>query len=321
MSSEFDEQREPDQYALSGPTTESRNPATMEIDLLPTIEMLERFNSEDLKVAAAVRCELPQIAQAVDQAAERMRRGGRVFYFGAGTSGRLGALDAAEWPPTFGTPPELAQAFIAGGPAALTQSVEAAEDNYLAGEQAVEAAGIGQNDVVIGLAASGRTPYVIGAVMKAQELGALTVGICCNRPSPLGALADIAIVPVVGPEALTGSTRLKAGTAQKLVLNMFSTGVMVRLGKTYGNLMVDMRATNTKLRERSRRMIEMVTGLEPKAAGQLLECAGGEVKTAILMELGQLDATDARAALEAVGGVIRRALQAQHIPAGSTGER
>ena len=236
-------------------TTESRNPATANIDTVSTLEMVRLINAEDAKVAPAVATQLPHIAEAIDRIAARMREGGRLIYVGAGTSGRLGVLDASECPPTFNTAPKQVVGLIAGGNIALTTAVEGAEDDREAGARAIAALNVAAKDNVVGIASSGSTPYVLGALAEARRRGALTISLACNSPAPVEALADVIIAPIVGPEVLTGSTRLKAGTAQKMVLNMLSTGVMIRLGKTYGNLMVDVRATNAKLRQRARRIV------------------------------------------------------------------
>ncbi|RPJ50363.1 MAG: N-acetylmuramic acid 6-phosphate etherase, partial [Chloroflexi bacterium] len=246
--------------------TESVNPRTADLDQLSTLEMLQRINAEDQLVPGAVARALPQIAEAVDRIAERMRRGGRLVYVGAGTSGRLGVLDAAEIPPTYGMEPDRVVALIAGGEQAIRSAVEGAEDDVQAGARALADLAVSEQDSVVGIAASGRTPYVLGALAEARRLGSLTISIACNSPAPVEALADIRIALLVGPEAITGSTRMKAGTAQKLALNLISTGVMVRLGKTYGNWMVDLRATNQKLRSRARRIVAQVCGLDKAAA-------------------------------------------------------
>ncbi len=289
--------------------TESRNPATMEIDSLPTQEMLRVINAEDRRVPEAVAAELPRIAAAVDRIAERVRDGGRLIYAGAGTSGRLGVLDAAECPPTFNTPPELVVALLAGGPGAITGAVEGAEDDVAAGARDVAALSLSKRDSILGIAASGGTPYVLGAMAEARRCGALVLSLACNHPSQLEELADIAIAPLVGPEVITGSTRLKAGTAQKLVLNMISTGVMIRLGKTFGNLMVDVRASNSKLRRRAQRIVEQACGLDEADARALLEACGGEVKVAIVSSLAGLSPAEATGRLDASGGVVQQALQ------------
>jgi N-acetylmuramic acid 6-phosphate etherase len=289
--------------------TEQRNPASADIDLMPALELARIMNDEDGRVAAAIRPELPAIAEAIERIAERMRRGGRLIYVGAGTSGRLGVLAASECPPTYSTPPGLVVGLIAGGERALTQSVEAAEDDPAAGAAAVAAIGLQAEDTLVGLAASGSTPYVLGALEEAGRRGALTVSIACTRPARIAEAAQIAITPLVGPEVVTGSTRMKAGSAQKMVLNMLSTGVMVQLGKTYGNLMVDVRPTNAKLRRRALRIVQQVCAADAHAAQAALDASGGEVKTAIVMLALDLDAEQARARLQAAGGVTRRALR------------
>ncbi len=288
--------------------TEERNPATTDIDTLPTLDMLSLINSEDQKVALAVREELPNIASAVDAITARMQRGGRIIYFGAGTSGRLGVLDASECPPTFGTLPGLVVGLIAGGPAALTKSIEGAEDDHEDGSAEVAELDINENDCVVGIAASGCTPYVIGGLEEAKRRGALTVSIACNRPSPLEELAEIGIALLVGPEVITGSTRLKAGTAQKMVLNMISTGVMIRLGKTYSNLMVDGQPTNVKLRTRVRRIVAEATGLNLRQATEVLSACNGEIKTAIVAVLANVTPDVARRSLRETGENVRKAI-------------
>ena len=288
--------------------TEERNPLTTHIDTLPTLDMLMLINAEDQKVALAVRDELPKIAVAVDAITVRMQRGGRLIYIGAGTSGRLGVLDASECPPTFGTLPELVIGLIAGGPAALTESIEGAEDDRDGGVNEIAELDINKHDNVIGVAASGRTPYVIGGLEEARRCGALTVSIACNRPSPLEELAEIGIAPIVGPEVLSGSTRLKAGTAQKMVLNMISTGVMIRLGKTYSNLMVDVQPTNIKLRQRARRIVGEAAGLSLEQATEILQACDGEVKTAIVAVLADVLPEVARQRLLETGGFVRKAI-------------
>ncbi|MFN2129273.1 MAG: N-acetylmuramic acid 6-phosphate etherase, partial [Anaerolineae bacterium] len=236
------------------PSTEAPNPRTSDIDTLSSLEIVTLINDEDARVAGAVRAQLPEIAHAVDAIVGRLQRGGRLFYFGAGTSGRLGVLDASEMPPTFSVPRDLVQGWIAGGDSALRRSAEAAEDDAAAGAQAVRKANVTEADVVVGIAASGTTPWVLGAVTEARERGAATIGLTCNPDAPLAHAAEMAIVPVVGPEVIAGSSRMKAGTAQKMVLNMLSTATMIRLGKVYGNLMVDVRPTNDKLRRRAARI-------------------------------------------------------------------
>jgi N-acetylmuramic acid 6-phosphate etherase len=288
--------------------TEKRNPLTKNIDTLPTFEMLTLINAEDQKVALAVHDELLKIAAAVDAITARMQRGGRLIYIGAGTSGRLGVLDASECPPTFGIRPELVVGLIAGGPAALTDAVEGAEDDREGGAMEITELDVNENDSVIGVAASGRTPYAIGGLQEGKKRGALTISITCNRPSPLGELAEIDIALVVGPEVLSGSTRLKAGTAQKMVLNMISTAVMIRLGKTFSNLMVDVQPTNAKLRQRARRIVAEATGLDAKQAAEILSACNGEVKTAIVATLAGVSPELARIRLRQENGYVRKAI-------------
>jgi N-acetylmuramic acid 6-phosphate etherase len=298
----------PDQADLAQLPTEASNPASEGLDQLSTLEMLTVINAEDAKVAAAVKAELPRIAQAVDAIAERFQRGGRLFYIGAGTSGRLGVLDASECPPTFSVDAELVQGIIAGGDRALRLSSEHSEDSHEEGARDLAAAAFVQADTLVGIAASGRTPYVLGAIDYAKSLGALTIGLSCVPSSALAQAAELAITPATGPEVLTGSTRMKAGTATKLVLNMLSTGVMVRIGSTYGNLMVNVRPTNAKLVDRAERIICAATGCDQAAAARLLEESGSSVKTAIVM--GKLGASReaAEERLLAARGVLSRAL-------------
>jgi N-acetylmuramic acid 6-phosphate etherase len=295
--------------------TEARNPVTEKIDELSTLEMVRLFNTEDARVLEAVAAELPHIAEAIDRIAERMRPGtespeggGRLIYIGAGTSGRLGVLDASECPPTFGVAPDLVVALIAGGDGAIRHSIEGAEDDTQAGARDVAALNVGERDSVVGIAASGRTPYVIGGMAEARRRRALVVSLACNRPSPMHALADVSIALLVGPEVITGSTRLKAGTAQKLALNMISTGVMVRLGKTFGNLMVNVQTTNAKLQARALRIVEQACRLAPEEAEAQLAASGGEVKTAIVSALAGVTPDEARRRLDEAGGVVRIAL-------------
>lgn len=288
--------------------SEAANPASADIDLLPTAAMLERINAEDARVAPAVAAVLPQIAQAVEAIAAALRAGGRLVYVGAGTSGRLGVLDASECPPTFSTAPGQVLGLIAGGDRALRTAVEGAEDDPAAGAAAVEGAGVGGRDVVVGIAASGRTPFVLGALRAARAAGAVTVALTCNPGSALAAEAGIEIAPPVGPEVIAGSTRMKAGTAQKLVLNMLSTGAMIRLGRVHGNLMVELQATNAKLTARAARIVMAATGCDAGTAQAILADTGGEVKLAILMLLTGLEEEPAREALAGAGGVLRRAL-------------
>lgn len=288
--------------------TEQRNPRTADIDLATPLEIVDLLAAEDRVVPAAVHHEREHIAAAIAEAVATFRRGGRLFYVGAGTSGRLGVLDASECPPTFGTDPGMVQGIIAGGPAALTRSQEGAEDMLEQAARDLRDAGVRAGDFVIGIAASGTTPYVHMALQHARGVGARTALVACSPPPPPGPAADIVILPVTGPEAVTGSTRLKAGTATKLVLNMITTGAMIRLGKTYGNLMVDLRATNTKLTDRSERIVIAVCDLSRAEARALLDAAGGTVKTAIVMHFLAVDRAAADAALAREGGVIRRVI-------------
>jgi N-acetylmuramic acid 6-phosphate etherase len=289
--------------------TEGTNPRTATIDTLPTREIVAAITAEDALVAPAVATVAEQIAQFADVAVERMGRGGRLIYVGAGTSGRLGVLDAAECPPTFSTSPEQVIGLIAGGERALTRAVEAVEDDPEQGKHDIMRIDVGSNDVVLGIAASGRTPYVLGALAEARARGAFVAGLACTQPSPLADAVQIMIAPIVGPEAITGSTRMKAGTAQKLVLNTLSTTVMIRLGKTFGNMMVDVQPTNEKLRRRAVRIVAMATGLNPEDAQQFLAAANGEVKTAIVMALAGVDVAHARQRLAASAGHVRQAVK------------
>ncbi|HET7078616.1 MAG TPA: N-acetylmuramic acid 6-phosphate etherase [Chloroflexia bacterium] len=272
------------------------------------LELARVMNDADATVAPAVAQQLPQIAAAIAAITDRLAAGGRLIYMGAGTSGRLGVLDASECPPTFNTPPEQVIGWIAGGPAALTTSIEAVEDDPDLGRADAARQQIGAGDVLVGIAASGRTPYVLGALTYAREVGALTVALACNADPPIGRAADITIAVETGPEIVNGSTRLKAGTAQKMVLNMLSTGVMIRLGKTYGNLMVDVQLTNAKLRRRAVAIVETVTGLATEDAAALL-AAAGDTKTALVAALAGVPPAVARERLRAAGGVVRRALE------------
>lgn len=288
--------------------TERRNPRTLDLDTLDTTTLLERMNDEDATVAAAVRAVLPRIADAVERIAAARRRGGRLVYLGAGTSGRLGLLDAVECPPTFGTDPSEVVGLMAGGRDAFVVAVEGAEDDPALGAADVAGLGVGPDDVVVGLAASGRTPYVLGGLGEARTRGAATVAVACNVGSRIGAAADVAIEVATGPEVLTGSTRLKAGTAQKLVCNMLSTASMVRTGKAFGNLMVDVRPTNAKLVDRAQRIVAEATGADAAVAADALASAGDHAKTAIVMLLADCDAPRAQALLDAAGGDVRAAL-------------
>jgi N-acetylmuramic acid 6-phosphate etherase len=290
-------------------TTERRNPRTASIDLASALEIVDLINTEDRLVPDAVASQREQIAKAIELAERTFRAGGRLFYVGAGTSGRLGVLDASEIPPTFGADPVMVQGIIAGGMAALTRAQEGAEDIVENGAKEMDANGVNEKDFVIGIAASGTTPYVHAAVARAAELGASTGVVACSKlPDGVIDTVDVAIVPITGPEVVTGSTRMKAGTATKLVLNMITTGAMIRLGKTYGNLMVDLRATNNKLKDRSERIVIEVCGVTRDEARALLDAADKSVKTAIVMQKLGVDRAGALAALEKAGGVIRRAI-------------
>lgn len=290
------------------PTTEQRNPLSANLDALSTLEMVRLMNRQDAQVPLAIAEVLPHIAAAVDVMTTAMAAGRRVFYQGAGTSGRLAVLDAVELLPTFGLEPGRVVPLLAGGSGALTHSIEGAEDDEAQGRNDLIEHDFAEGDVLVGIAASGRTPYVLGGLGYAAEIGAPTVSLVCNHNSPMAAAAQIAIEVLVGPEVLTGSTRLKAGTAQKLVLNMLSTGTMVKLGKVYGNLMVDVQPTNVKLRARAVRIVSEATGLTLPEAQARLEDAGGEVKTAIVMALTGVDVSTARQRLSEAQGRIRAAL-------------
>ncbi|MEV7284522.1 N-acetylmuramic acid 6-phosphate etherase [Streptomyces sp. NPDC093252] len=295
---------------LESLTTEAFRPELAGIDRLDTLALATLMNGEDATVAAAVARQLPRIAAAIDAVADRMGRGGRLIYAGAGTAGRLGVLDASECPPTFNTDPGQVVGLIAGGPDAMVTSVEGAEDSPELARADLDALRPTPADTVVGVSASGRTPYALGAVGHARALGALTVGLSCNPGSALAAAAEHGIEVVVGPELLTGSTRLKAGTAQKLVLNMFSTITMIRLGKTYGNLMVDVRASNEKLRARSHRIVALATGARDDEIERALTATDGEVKDAVLTILAGVDGPTAARLLEESGGHLRAALAA-----------
>jgi N-acetylmuramic acid 6-phosphate etherase len=289
-------------------TTEARHPASEQLDELSTRALVELIHQGDREAIAAVERVLPQIATAIDTIVPRMQAGGRLFYTGAGTSGRLGVLDASECPPTYNTPPEMVQGLIAGGDSALRKAVEGAEDSPEQGRADLIARGFSAQDTLVGIAASGRTPYVLGAIEYARSLGALTLGLSCVPDSALELAADLALTPATGPEIVTGSTRMKAGTATKLVLNMLSTGIMVRLGYVYGNLMVNVQPTNEKLRDRAGRIIATLTGLEPAQAAALLQTAGS-VRVAILMHRLGLARAEAEARLAAAHGSLRAALR------------
>ena len=291
------------------PVTEQENPRTRELSRLPTAEVVRLMNEEDAGVAAAVGRVLPDVARAVEGVVERLKSGGRLFYVGTGTSGRLGVLDASECPPTFGVPPELVQGIIAGGYEALYRAVEASEDDKEAGARDAEARGVGARDALVGIAASGRTPYTVGAVEFARRIGAFTAALTCAPGSPITEAAEVAIVPVVGPEVVAGSTRLKAGTAQKMVLNMISTAALVRLGYVTGNRMTNLLARNTKLRARSLRILAAEAGLDERAAVEAFERAGEDLRVALVMAKTNSSREGARAALEESGWVVERAVE------------
>ncbi|MBI3945768.1 MAG: N-acetylmuramic acid 6-phosphate etherase [Armatimonadetes bacterium] len=289
-------------------TTEEINPAHSHIDELPVPELLRVMNEEERRVTAAVAAVLPDVARAVELVVFAFRHGGRLFYVGAGTSGRLGALDASECPPTFSVSPELVQAIIAGGPEALQRSIEGAEDSAADGAEQITRAGVASLDVVCGLSASGGTPFVLGAMARARQLGARTIGIAGNRPSEMEAVADVMITPITGPEIISGSTRLKAGTAQKVILNMLSTAAMVRTGKVYGNLMVDVRPVSRKLVDRAQRIIRVAAGVDEARARELFDQSGGRPKVAIVMHRRGCSAEDAERLLARSGGFVKAAL-------------
>ncbi|HBS45381.1 MAG TPA: N-acetylmuramic acid 6-phosphate etherase [Paenibacillus sp.] len=293
---------------LAGLTTEAVNPDTLMIDECTTEEMIQLMNQQDALVPRAIAEEIPQIAKAVDILHHRLSNGGRMFYIGAGSSGRLGVLDASECPPTFGTDPSLVQGYIAGGDIALRTAVEGCEDDMDEGIALIESIGVTNKDVLIGISASGSANYVIAALAKAKELGAATIGVCNNRGSKFEPIVDVCITPVVGPEVISGSTRLKAGTAQKLVLNMLTTCTMVKLGKTYNNLMVDLKASNFKLVDRSIRIIMNTTGVDTSTAAETLEKASMNCKLAIMMIKSGLDAKEAEHVLNANGGRLKQAI-------------
>lgn len=296
-------------HAPDSRITEQRNPRTASIDLASALEIVDLINAEDARVAAAVHTQRLEIARTIELVERAFRLGGRLLYVGAGTSGRLGVLDASECPPTFGVEPEMVQGIIAGGTAALTRSQEGAEDRPDDGADAINERAVGANDVVVGIAASGTTPYVHAALRRARERGAKTVLLACTPLGPtIVSEVDIAIVPIVGPEVITGSTRMKSGTATKMVLNMITTGAMIRVGKTYGNLMVDLRASNVKLRDRGERIVMELCALERAAARDLLMRASGRVKLAIVMNARGLSAEQAQTALDLSSGVIRQLL-------------
>ncbi|MDD7745290.1 MAG: N-acetylmuramic acid 6-phosphate etherase [Mitsuokella jalaludinii] len=294
---------------LSRLTTERRNPASAHIDSCTTLEMVTIMQQEDSKIASAIEKILPEIARAIDATSQRLENGGHLFYLGAGTSGRLGILDASECPPTYGTDPELVQGLIAGGIPAIFRAQEGAEDNPGLAVHDLKEHGFSAKDVLVGIAASGRTPYVIGGLKYARELGALTIALACSEHAEIAALADIALTPVTGPEVVTGSTRMKAGTAQKLVLNMLSTGTMIKLGKVYGNLMVDVKASNKKLEERAIRIVMEGSGCERTEAEKALKGADGHAKLAILMVVAGVSASEGKALLERTSGHLAAAIR------------
>jgi len=306
---------------LATMATEQVSSAGLALDQMPVGDLVVAMVSDSIGVPAVVIEQAPAIAAAIDGIVERMRRGGRLIYIGAGTAGRIGILDASEIPPTFGTDPSLVIGLIAGGPSAVHTAVENAEDSTQLGEEQLAQVAVGPNDSVVGISASGRTPFVVGALTYARQVGAFTVGFACNASSAIGAAADVAIETVVGPEFLTGSTRLKAGTAQKLVLNAISTITMVCLGKVYGNLMVDLKATNEKLRARSERTVMLASGVDADTAARALASVDGWVKGAILVAVSGLSAADATALLEKHGGVLRDAIAASVSVGDDSGSR
>ncbi len=294
--------------ALQRLATEQRNPRSRNIDLASVREILDIIHAEDRTVPDAVHTEIPYIAEAVELIVDAFQRGGRLFYIGAGTSGRLGIVDASECPPTFGSDPDMVQGIIAGGPDAIFRSQEGAEDLESNGVKALIEAGVRPPDVACGIAASRRTPFVVGAIRQARSIGCKTLYVTCNPRTDFDLDVDVAICPAVGPEVVMGSTRMKSGTAQKLVLNMLTTASMIRLGKVYENMMVDLQMTNQKLVERSKRTVMTVTGVSYAEAGGLLDRAGGHVKTALVMHLADVDAEEAERRLQEAGGFVRAAI-------------
>jgi N-acetylmuramic acid 6-phosphate etherase len=292
------------------PLTEEQNPRTAQISSLTTEEILRLINEEDARVPGAVAKVLPEVTRAVDVIVERLRSGGHLFYLGTGTSGRLGVLDAAECPPTFGVPPQMIQAIIAGGYEACYRAVEASEDDAAAGASDLDARGFNKQDVLVGIAASGRTPYTVGAVKHAREMGAFTIALTCAPESPITRAAELSIAPVVGPEVIAGSTRLKAGTAQKLVLNMISTATMIRLGYVTGNRMTNVQTRNVKLHARAVRIVMAETGQDESSATELLGAAGGNLPVALVMASTGCEPAAAREALADSSGVISKAVEA-----------
>ena len=293
-------------------TTEARNPASENLDELSPRAIVELINAEDARIAEAVAQETIPIAKAVEVIANRLAHGGRLIYIGAGTSGRLGVLDAAECPPTFNSDPTQVVGIIAGGPKAMLRAVEGAEDSDILAKEDLRNIDLCSQDVVVGIASSGRTPYVLGGLDYARSQGAYAIGISCNRDAAIASRADLSIAPVVGPEVVSGSTRMKAGTATKMVLNTLTTGAMVLIGKTYGNLMVDLQATNTKLTERTKRILCQITDLTSDEAADLLQQCGGELKTAIVAQRLERSPEAAREQLRAAKGHLRKALENGH---------
>ncbi|MEM3080015.1 MAG: N-acetylmuramic acid 6-phosphate etherase [Thermoproteota archaeon] len=289
--------------------TEHRNPRTVRIDRVSVAEALKMINREDKKVAKAVELEIPKIAKAVETVVKAFRKGGRLIYVGAGTSGRIGVIDAAECPPTFGTSPRMVQALIAGGRRAMFRAVEGAEDNMRAGVKDVKRLRVSERDVVIGLSASGRAPYVIGALKEARRRGAETIAVATVLNPRIGKYASIVITPIVGPEVIAGSTRMKAGTAEKMVLNMISTVSMVRIGKVYTNLMIDIKPLSVKLRSRARRLLRFFAGVSSEEAEEIYRRSKYDLKVALVMALAKVDANDARKALRKSQGLVWRAIR------------
>ncbi|GGH63864.1 N-acetylmuramic acid 6-phosphate etherase [Paenibacillus silvae] len=295
-------------HTLNSLVTEQPNPQTDHIDQLPSVEIMELINREDRQIGELIQPLIPVIAQAADQIVARFQNGGRLFYVGAGTSGRLGILDASECPPTYGTPPSMVQGIIAGGFRAVKDPVEGAEDSEEAGGTDLAEHGLSANDIVVGIAASGRTPYVLGAMKYARQIGAGVIGISNNTDTPMSTLADVSIEAVMGPEVVMGSTRMKAGTAQKMILNMLTTTAMIRLGKVYRNFMVDLNPSNEKLVHRAKRMIQLATGAKENDIEQAFTATNGHVKTAIVMLMADVDAAEAARRLEHADGFVRHAI-------------
>lgn len=295
-------------HTLNSLVTEQPNPLTDDMDQLPSAEIMELINREDRRIAELIQPLIPVIAQAAEHIVTSFQSGGRLFYVGAGTSGRLGILDASECPPTYGTPPSMVQGIIAGGFRAVKDPVEGAEDSEEAGEMDLMQHGLRANDVVVGIAASGRTPYVLGAMNYAKQLGAVVIGLSNNADVPMSALSDVSIEAVMGPEVVMGSTRMKAGTAQKMILNMLTTTAMIRLGKVYRNFMVDLNPSNEKLVHRAKRMIQLATGAQENEIEQAFTAANGHVKTAIVMLMADVDADEAGRRLENADGFVRHAI-------------